>query len=273
MSDVVTLTLRAPLDRRLEADAIVPDRIAGLAAAEVARLVLWDGPQPVPLGDVFDVHGDRAAAVRIAGDASRLDALGAGMSAGSLSIDGPAGRYAGTRMSGGELRIAGDAGDGAGLEMVGGVIDIAGSAGDRVGGARLAAPKGMLGGTIIVRGAAGTDAGARMRRGTIVCGHAGPRAGAGMIAGSVIVLGDVAGDCGRGNKRGSIVVLGRVAVPRGYRYACTYRPPHVTLTLRHLRTQYAVPIRDEWIAALYRRYSGDLAELGRGELLTRQSDA
>ena len=270
MSDVVTLTLRAPVARRLEAECITPDAFAALDEDDIARLPLWDGPQMVALGDVFQVRGGRSAAVRVAGDCAMIDAIGAGMAGGDLRVDGAVGRYAGTRMAGGTLRVAGNAGDGAGLEMAGGLLDIAGSAGDRLGAGRLAGARGMLGGEIVVRGNAGAEIGAAMRRGTVVvAGNAGPRAGIGMIAGNVIVFGSAGEDPGRFNKRGTIVVLGRVTVPATYVYDCTYRPPHLAVTFVHLRAHRGLPIGDPAEYTAVRRHSGDMAELGRGELLTR----
>lgn len=273
MSDVVTLRLRATVERRLEAGSISPDRFANASAAEIARLSLWDGSRQLALGDLFDVRGERSSAVRITGDLSRIDAIGAGMTTGELTVDGPVGRYAGTRMSGGVLHIAGNADYGAGLEMAGGLLDITGNAGDRLGAAPLGASKGTTGGEIIVRGNAGAESGTGMRRGTIVVlGDAGPRAGTGMIAGNVIVFGNMGESPGQFNKRGTIVVFGQVTIPLTYRYACTYWPPHVALTLAYLRTQRGVAVNPAWSAGAYRRYSGDMTELGRGEILEWRRD-
>jgi formylmethanofuran dehydrogenase subunit C len=267
MSDTVTLTLRAPPERLVEAECIVPDRFATLGAREIAELPVWEGRRQLRLGDLFDVQGERSATVRVVGDASMVDAMGAGMTGGELVVDGTAGRYVGSRMGGGRLRVTGNAGYGAGLEMAGGVLQIDGDAGDRVGAARLGASKGMLGGEIIVRGAVGAEAGARMRRGTLVCARAGPRAGEAMIAGTVFVFGSAGEGAGCWNKRGSIVVLGDVAIPLTYGYDCTYRPPHVALALRSLRARFQLPIDDAHLTGRYARYSGDLAELGKGEIL------
>lgn len=269
MSDTVTLTLRSTPDSTIEAEAIVPDRLATLSNADIARLPLWLGREEIALGDLFDVEGERSARVRVVGDLARVDALGAAMSLGELTVDGSVGRYVGSRMSGGVLRVRGNAGDGAGLEMAGGLLDIAGDAGNRVGAARLGASKGMLGGEIIVRGRLGAEAGTRMRRGTIVCQGAGDRTGEAMIAGSVVVLGDAGGDVGRYNKRGTVVVFGRAGIPPTYAYSCTYNPPHLALTLRYLRSKHGLKVADERVHGLYRRHCGDLAELanGGGEIL------
>ena len=88
-----------------------------------------------------------------------------------------------------------------------------------------------------------------------------------MIAGNIIVAGVIAGDVGAGNKRGTIVALGPVRVPPTYAYACTYRPPHLSLMLLSLRTRYDLAIDDAHLHGLFKRYSGDLAEIGKGEIL------
>jgi hypothetical protein len=63
------------------------------------------------------------------------------------------------------------------------------------------------------------------------------------------------------------VALGAVKIPITYRYACTYQPAHLRVMLRRLRTRYSLPLEEWHLAGLYRRYSGDLADIGRGEIL------
>jgi len=114
----------------------------------------------------------------------------------------------------------------------------------------------------------GRDAGALVRRGLIVVGgDAGPGAGRAMIAGTLVVFGALGPGAARWSKRGTLVAMCGVEVPPTFRYACTYRPPHVALVLTYLRTRYALAVEGCHITGEYRRYSGDLAELGRGEIL------
>jgi hypothetical protein len=88
-----------------------------------------------------------------------------------------------------------------------------------------------------------------------------------MIAGTVMVLGDTGPAPGLWSKRGSIVALGPVEIPPTYRYACTYQPEHLRLTLLRLRKRYDLAVDERYVSGSYRRYSGDLADLGRGEIL------
>lgn len=271
MSDRITLTLRAPLERPLDAEAIAADRFATLGAQEISALRLWDGRSSIALGDVFSVSGDRSQSVVLEGDLAKLHGVGSMMAAGTLEISGSIGNAVGARMGGGAIRVQGSAGDDAGSAMSGGSLVIGGNAGDRVGGALQGASKGMTGGEIIVRGGAGREAGARMRRGILCCAAAGTGAGLGMIAGNIIVAGAIGDGAGLGNKRGSVVALGGVRVPETYAYACTYRPPHLSLMLLFLRARYALAVDDAHVHGLYKRYSGDLADIGKGEILEWQA--
>jgi formylmethanofuran dehydrogenase subunit C len=269
MSGAVVLTLRAVPDRAVDAGELRFAQFAQLAAAEIERHPVWvAGAGPVPLAELFTVRGERSAEVRIVGDLGRIERLGAGHEAGDLILEGPVGREVGVRMRGGRITVLDNAGWGAGLEMAGGVLDIGGSAGPRAGGAAPGAKRGMTGGELIVRGSAGPEAGASMRRGLVaVAGDAGPGAGRATIAGTVVVFGGAGVDAGQWSKRGTVVALGGVTVPATYRYACTYRPQYADLLLGHLEERHRLSAGRARHTGLFRRYSGDLAELGAGEIL------
>ena len=65
--------------------------------------------------------------------------------------------------------------------------------------------------------------------------------------------------------------LGPVRVPPTYAYACTYRPPHLSLMLLSLRKRFDLLVDDAHVHGLFKRYSGDLAEIGKGEILEWQA--
>jgi formylmethanofuran dehydrogenase subunit C len=249
MSDAVLLTLATVPTHGLVADCITPDRFAALGAKQIAELPVVHGGRPARLGDFFRVVGERARTVRIEGDLGRVEGIGTAMTDGEIFLEGGAGRDLGVQIAGGR-------------------IDVGGDAGDNAGGARPGASRGMTGGEIVIRGSAGDEIGARMRRGLIVVGgDVGRGAGKGMIAGTLLVLGKPGAGAGRFLKRGSIVALGAMEPPATFRYACTYRPPHVSLLLRYLRARHSLTIADRHVAGRYARYSGDMAELGKGEIL------
>jgi formylmethanofuran dehydrogenase subunit C len=249
MSAGLVARLRQPLPARVDLAEALAGSWAGLGAAELARRPARLGGKAVPLGELFDLTGTPAGRIRFEGDLAAVDRIGAGLGEGEVLVDG-------------------SVGDGTGIGMSGGSIDVRGNAGAQTGGAADDARRGMTGGELLVRGSTGPEPGTRMRRGLlVVAGDAAEHAGPGMIAGTVIVFGSAGRAPGRWSKRGSIVVLGRVEIPPTYRYACTYQPDHIRLTLLRLRTRYGIAVDDRYISGFYRRYSGDLADLGRGEIL------
>ena len=255
MSTGITARLREPLQTRADLGAVLAGSWSGLNAAEMARRpVATGGGTSLPLGELFEVAGGSAGRIRFEGDLTRADRLGAGLADGEVIIDG-------------------SVGDETGIGMSGGVIDVRGDAGARAGGAEGDARRGMTGGELLVRGHAGPEPGTRMRRGLlVVMGDVATRAGPGMIAGTVIVFGHAGPGPGRWSKRGSIVALGPVEIPPTYRYACTYQPAHLRLTLLRLRKRYDLTVDERYISGFFRRYSGDLADLGRGEILAWTAD-
>ena len=268
MTDHVTLTLRSPIAESAEAPAIQPDAFAALSEAEIAALPLWLGRTRAKLGDFFDVRGERSTSVRIAGDVRRLAGVGAGMTAGSLTVDGSTGARVGAGMTGGTIDVHGAAGDDAGVAMSGGSVRIRGNAGHRVGAASPGASRGMTGGEVIVEGSVGTDAGARMRRGLLfVGGGAADRVARAVIAGTVIVVGRAGAEPAFASKRGSLVACGGVDVPSTYRYACEYQPPHVRVMLTHIARRYGIAVSPAFIEGRYRRYCGDAGTVAKGEIL------
>ena len=263
----LTLTLREAPDAPVGAEAISPDSLAGLSAAEIERLALWQGNRRATVGELFDVSGAGEEDVRVAGDLSRVAGLGAGMSGGRLTIAGDAGPHVGAAMSDGELIVEGDAGDWAGAEMQGGRLVVRGSAGRRLGGAYAGSRAGMRGGEILVHGDAGEEAGAGLRRGLIaVAGSVGPAAGLSALAGTIVAFGAVGAHPGAGMRRASIVAMTAATLLPTYARACTYRPPFLRLCLRRLRA-LGLPVTDEQIEGRYTRWSGDAAELRRAEIL------
>ncbi|MFZ5625559.1 MAG: formylmethanofuran dehydrogenase subunit C [Gemmatimonadota bacterium] len=265
----LVLTQRGALPGPLDGSVIRPDRLAGLSLADIGRLSLTlDDGRTVALAGIFAASGEPSDTVHIAGDLHQLRRLGAGMESGTLLVEGSVGDGLGERMRGGRIEVSADAGDDAGREMAGGTILIRGSAGARTGSAMPGAKRGITGGAIVIFGDAGPGTGAFMRRGLIaVAGHAGPDTARTAIAGTVVVGGDVGPNPGRFNKRGTIVALGSVTPPVTYRYACTYHPPVIGVMLGYLRATYGFPVTGDHIRGLYRRFSGDLGDAGKGEIL------
>jgi formylmethanofuran dehydrogenase subunit C len=244
----LTLTLRSQPPWRVDASPLIPERLSGLDAGEVAAVDLRCGVERIAVGRLFDLSGAGDEQLVLAGDLRRFNWIGA-------------------RMSGGEIVVRGDVGAWAGAEMSGGVLRIFGDAGARLGAAYPGARAGMTGGEIAVTGDAGEEAGAGMRRGLVaVGGQTGSGAGLRMLAGTVIALGGIGAEAGLGNRRGSLV-SGRALEPLpSYAYAARYRPPALGLQLRRAR-ELGLPVDEALLRGAWARWSGDRTELSRGEIL------
>jgi formylmethanofuran dehydrogenase subunit C len=250
VSQGLVARLKASLQQRADFSEVLADPWTTLSAREMAeRPVYLERDGRVALGDLFELQGQSGGQIRFTGALDNADRLAAGLRQGEVVVEGNVGREAG-------------------LAMAGGALDIRGDAGLRTGAAPLGYKRGMTGGELIVRGSAGPEAGTAMRRGLLaIVGSAGGKAGFGMLAGTVIVFGSAGAETGLWSKRGSVIALGKITPPRTYAYACTYQPAFVRLMLTRLHLRYRLPVLERHLTGLYRRYSGDLAELGKGEIL------
>jgi formylmethanofuran dehydrogenase subunit C len=251
MSGGLVARLRAPLRQRADFSEILAGSWTALSPSELSRRPVYLEDQGVTaLGELFDLTGDSNGRIRFTGDLELADRLGAGMSGGDVVVEGNVGAEAGISLAGGSLLIEGDAGP-------------------RAGAAPPGFKRGMTGGELVVRGSAGAEAGSAMRRGLVaIVGRAGDQAGLGMIAGTIVTFGTAGANPGLWSKRGSFVALGGIDLPPTYAYACTYQPVHLKLMLTRLRDTYGLPVKPKHLNGFYRRYSGDLAELGKGEILS-----
>ena len=255
----------------LEAETITPDALRGKEKAEIERLTLFHGNEKLALGDAFSVQGKASDRLRVVGDLALVKSLGQEMASGHLVIEGDAGMHVGARMTGGEIEVRGSAGDWAGAEMTGGLIWIKGDAGNRAGSAYRGSKFGMRGGVILIEGKAGHEVGGYMRRGLIaVRGDAQDFTGARMMAGTIFIFGRPGIRTGGGMKRGSIICYQPPEILPTFYLSCAYAPLFIDIFIRALEDR-GFPIDPEAAApGRFARYRGDLAELGKGEILVRQ---
>ena len=263
----------------VEAEAITPDRVAGKTLKDVRTLPVYVGNEEKTLGDYFKVAGKTAEdpseqLIVVDGEIPNVKYIGAGMTAGQVLVEGCVGMHAGAQMEGGELIVTGDAGDWAGAEMKGGLLRIHGDTGHQIGAAYRGSPEGMTGGCIVVGGNVGLEAGAFLRRGMIIIkGDAGPFLGVHMNGGEVFVFGRAARRLGaeaKGNG-GFIACFGEVeALLPTYVYDTTYVPDFMKLYLRQLRDDLGIEEAGEHLETRFRRYRGDIAVGGTGEILVAE---
>jgi formylmethanofuran dehydrogenase subunit C len=262
----LVLTLHQRPEQRLDLSPLVPHRLAGKSANEIARIELQTTRVRVTVGDAFRLRMGDAQHVRIEGACDRLDQVGAGMSAGAIDVAGDVGIRAGRLMTGGRLMIHGNAGHWTASAMKGGEIEITGSAGDHVGGPLAGEVAGMRGGLVIVRGNVGARAADRLRRGMIVVeGGAGEYAGSRMIAGTLILRRKAGALPGYLMKRGTIILgEGARALSPTFADCGVHR-----LVAMRLVGAYLKPYSAATAALLrrpLRRFAGDMAVSGHGEI-------
>jgi formylmethanofuran dehydrogenase subunit C len=269
----ITLVLKEKSNIPIEADAIRPDLFSGKSQQEIEALTLYYGNRKRPLSEILEVRGEKSDHIRVVGDLSHVKKIGYGMKGGRVVIEGNVGMHLGAMMEGGEIIVEGNASDWVGAEMRGGLIRVKGNAGNLIGAAYRGSKRGMNRGTIIVEGNAGNEVGERMRRGLIVIlGDARDFVGSYMIAGSIIVFGKIGERPGAGMKRGTIVTFQEPCLLPTFCYDCIYSPAFLRIYLRALR-RYGLEIREDYATGSYRRYNGDISELGKGEILVYEQEA
>lgn len=270
ITDSVILRFKSRTSIPVEADCICPDNFIDRTHEDIAALPVFYGRRKRHLGDLFSVQGEKSDRIIIEGETDHLKKVGYGMTRGTVVIRGNIGPHTGAHMSGGEILVEGDAADKAGVNMRGGRLWIKGNAGHLLGAAEPGEKRGVNRGLIVVEGNAGSEAGALMRRGLIVImGDAGDFAGARMIAGSVFVFGRLGKRAGAGMKRGSIVAFDawEPLLPTYY-FETVYQPVFIRIYLKRLR-EWGLPVNPELAQGMFRRYSGDINVLGKGEILIR----
>ena len=278
MKTQITLRLKEQPSIPVEAENIIPENVSGKSLDEINHLPLWSGNRQQMLEDYFEVditelEGEalqldtNTVKVVLIGDLSRFKRLGQGMTVGEMEVQGSVGFHTGALMRGGILRIKGNAGDWLGAHMEGGQITVEGSAGHFVGMAYRGKTQGMSGGTILIQGNAGQMVGSRMRRGLIaVGGDCGDVPGFKMVAGTVLVVGASGIRVGANMIRGSIILLQPTELLPTFYYNCRYRSVFWRLLYQELQ-QKGFHLPESYRDILFKRFSGDAHEGGKGEIL------
>jgi formylmethanofuran dehydrogenase subunit C len=267
---MLTLTLKDQPNVPIEAEAISPDRLAGLNHDEINSLKVFLGKRQLRLNELFHVEGDGSDQIELRGDLTKVKWIGRGMSRGRITVRGNVGMHLGAHMKGGSIEVHGNAGDWAGGEMTGGFIHVRGNAGGQIGAAYRGSMSGMNRGTILIEGSAGIEVGMRMKRGIIVVkGPVRDFAGLQMKGGTLFLLGGAEIRTGAWMTRGTIVTLQPIRLLPTFSYACTYDPMFLRIYSRSLASiGVTIPVDNR--AGMYQRFLGDSAVPGKGEILTWQ---
>lgn len=265
----LTFRLGAPPNERLDLSQLTPARLAEIPVGDVPRLVIGTSKRGLTVGDVFKVSGSTGDRVVIEGGSGLLDCVGAELDKGTVIVDGEVGMSAGRKMRGGRLEIRGDAGAWLASGLAGGIVAIKGSAGSYVGGQQAQAGDkfGMTGGTVVIEGDAGDRAGERMRRGTIIVrGRCGANAGSRMIGGTIWTERGFGAAPGLLMRRGSLIGPSVEAMLPTFADSGSHELVILRVMSRYLADTLG-PLAPRAVNGPVHKYAGDLATIGKGELL------
>ena len=265
---LLTFRLRDKPPQRVDLSGLTPAALNGKSQTEIAALSIQTTRRVLTVGDLFDVQWGDLDEIIFEGGSERLDRVGAGLTCGRIRVVGEAGVEVGRAMTGGVLRIEGSTGPWAGSGLRGGILKIVGDTGERLGGPLAGETEGMNGGVIHVLGGAGARAGDRLRRGFILIeGAAADYAGSRMIAGTLAIGGKAGALPGYLMNRGTILLAGGAdSMAPTFRDCGTFE-----LVVARLLAAHVAPFSARLEAALrapLRRFAGDLAALGKGEIFT-----
>ncbi len=266
------LTLKEPPAQRVDLSPLTAGHLTGKAVEDVAAIELATGNRKVRLDSLFSISGTFVSELEIRGSCDRLDYIAAGMTHGRIVVEGDTGAYLGAGMSGGSLVVRGNVGAYAATGMRGGRIHVYGGTGDFLAAARPGERHGMQGGLVLVDGDTGDRLGDRMRRGMVLIeGNAGDYCASRMVAGTIAVWGTVGKLPGLGMRRGTLLLQRpSSALPPTFNDCGEYPLNFLTLLVRSwrtLRSKYYSKLPDSGLRV--RRFMGDVANGGRGEILIR----
>ena len=252
----ITLAFESGNSLAVDVRSLQPDVVTGLSKGEIEKLPLAVGRQSVRLGDLCKVKRSSRGREKLIleGDTACLSRAGSRMQAGNLVIAGDAGELTGVEMQNGEIEVCGSAGDCLGLAMQGGLIRVKGNVGNWCGAGLPGQIKGMLGGTILVGG----DAGEALGRLVPVRAH--------MLSGSIFVAGGLGTGSGLDMRRGSLVAGRLDNLLPGFRPAGPADNEWVQIYLRWMENAGCAPLA-HWMGRASHRFTGDVLESGKGEII------
>lgn len=273
MNNALTFSLLSGVRQRVDVSPLTPDRLEGLSHDAICGLVLHVGNRELPVSDLFKVSGSNHESIRFENPSGLLDCVGKSMRRGLIEVDGDAASYIGLGMRGGRIVVRGSVDAYAAAELKEGTLIIAGDAGDFLAAALPGNKKGMSGGLVRVRGRVGDRAGDHMRRGIVfIEGDAGQYLGSRMTAGSIIVLGNVGLGIGFGMNRGTLLLRQK---PEQISSTFSDCGAHALgfLTVFFNQPEIYGAAEDSLLQSFrrVRRFCGDLAALGRGEILISEN--
>jgi formylmethanofuran dehydrogenase subunit C len=269
--NAITFKLKIKPQQSVDCSPLTPTQLNGKSIADIATIELKSGKQKLRTETVFDISGENTGNIVFKNSCDRLDCIGKEMNGGSITVHGDTGAYLGLQMRNGQVAVYGSAGAFAASGMNNGRIYIHGNAGDFLASAIAGDKKGMSGGLVIITGNVGDRAGDQLRRGTVLIeGNTGSYCGSRMLAGTIGVLGNVGDYAGYGMRRGTLLLTQMPTLHPTIQDCGAHTLPFLSLMFKSfagLPTRFA-----EMRTTRVRRYAGDLANNGKGEILVLQPE-
>ncbi len=266
----LTFTLKTRPDQRVDLSPLVCQQLQGKEHPEIAAIELQCGKRKVRVDALFALSGFDTSHIVIKNSVDKLDFIGKELDGGTVTVAGDAGAYLALGMKSGAVTVSGNAGLYAGCELKKGYLEISGNAGDFLGGALPGNKMGMKGGLILVKGHAGERVGDHLRRGVILIeGNAGDYCGSRMIAGTIAVMGQTGRFLGYAMRRGTLLLWQEPQLSATFNDCGSHTLAFLPMLFNSFK---ALDSRFADSASAFnrvRRYAGDMAELGQGEVLVK----
>lgn len=270
----LTFTLKYRPDQRVDMSPLACQQLVGKGHPEIAAIELQCGKRKVPVGDLFNLSGSDTTHIVINNSFDKLDFIGKELENGAITVEGDAGAYLAMGMKSGTVKVNGNAGLFAGCEMKKGYLEIAENVGDFLGGALPGNKMGMRGGLILVKGNAGDRAGDQIRRGTILIeGDAGDYCGSRMIAGTIAVMGQTGRFLGYAMRRGTLLLWNTPQLSASFNDCGSHTLAFLPMLFNSFKPLDSRFADSSTAFNRVQRFAGDMAEIGRGEVLVKCTSA
>jgi formylmethanofuran dehydrogenase subunit C len=266
----ITLRLKRPPTVPLEAEVISPNKVAELSNDEIRSLIVYHGKRQLPLGEFFDVDGERSDDIILHGALHKVRWIGRAMSKGRITVHGNIGMHLGAYMSGGWIEVHGNASDWIGAEMKNGFIHIRGNSGGQAGAAYRGSLGGMKNGLILIEGTAGLEVGMRMTGGYIVIrGAAKDFTGLQMKGGMIVLMNGAEIRTGAWMNKGTIISMKPLQMMPTFAHTKDQEPTFLLDVSRALR-EFGIDLPSTAADGTFQVHSGDLSVTDKGEILVWQ---
>lgn len=269
----LTFTLKTRPDQRVDMSPLVCQALENLEPVEIAAIKLHCGKKKVRVDELFNISGFDAKHIQIKNSFSKLDYIGKDLDGGVIHVEGDVGAYCGMGMKKGSIKVFGNTGIYTGCEMKKGQIEIEGNAGDFLGGALAGNKMGMKGGLILVKGNAGDRVGDHLRRGTILIeGNVGDYCGSRMIAGTIAVMGITGKFLGHSMRRGTLLLWNSPKLSASFNDCGSHTLAFLPMLFKSFKGLNSAFADEQNSFNRVQRFAGDMAEIGRGEILVKTAN-